>query len=66
MRHVNSSYFLGDVSGLQPLTWRFLPGLDEQVDTYFVRDLDGFITEREVAAVQEFLQSDFVITINFY
>ena len=37
--------------------WRFLPGMDRQVDSLFVRDLDSDISKREQEAVQEFSRS---------
>ena len=47
----------GNISRVYPLIWRFLPALDLTVDTLLVRDLDSDISPREVAAVEEFLQS---------
>lgn len=35
------------------LAWRFLPLLDDYVDTFVSRDISNFITQREVAAVSE-------------
>ena len=49
--------FLGNISHIYPLIWRFLPGIDFQVDTLFVRDLDSEITKREAEAVEQFLDS---------
>ena len=48
---------------IYPLNWRFLPLLDPQVDILLVRDLDSDITEREVEAVKEFLNSDKVFSV---
>ncbi len=45
-----------DLRHLYPLLWRFLPVLDPQADVSFSRDLDSFASEREAAAVREFLQ----------
>ena len=39
------------------MNWRFLPPLDPQVSLFLCRDLDSRITAREVAAVEEWLQS---------
>ena len=46
---------LGD---LFPMTWRFLPLLDQSVDRLMSRDSDSPILQREVDAVGEWLQSD--------
>ena len=53
--------FADSVQSLYPLLWRFLPVLDANVDVLLSRDLDSIITHREVAAVQEFLNSTYVI-----
>ena len=47
----------GNISHIFPLNWRFLPAIDDQVELLFVRDLDSHISQREVDAVQEFLNS---------
>ena len=39
------------------MTWRFLPVSDPLVDVTLSRDLDSLITMREVAAVEEWLNS---------
>jgi len=49
---------LGNATLLYPLIWRFLPAMDVNVDLYLSRDLDSRISDREVAAVNEFLKSD--------
>jgi len=49
---------LGNATLLYPLLWRFLPVIDVNVDFYLSRDLDSRISDREVAAVNEFLESD--------
>ena len=54
-------FCLDSVQSLYPLLWRFLPVLDGNVDVFLSRDLDSIITLREVAAVQEFLNSTYVI-----
>ena len=38
-----------------PMTWRFLPLLDPLVDRILCRDTDNLVTEREVAAVNQWL-----------
>ena len=42
---------------LSPRVWRFLPLLDPMVDLFMSRDAESYIFEREVAAVQEWLNS---------
>ena len=51
----------GNISHIFPLIWRFLPGMDPQVDSLFVRDLDSDISKREQEAVQEFSRSSKVL-----
>ena len=55
--HVGEIPALPDMSHIFPMLWRFLVGLDPQVDVFFVRDLDSPISKREESAVSEFLQS---------
>ena len=47
----------GNATKLYPLIWRFLPAIDPQVDIFFSRDLDSRISQREAAAVSQFLES---------
>jgi hypothetical protein len=42
---------------LQKMTWRFLPLLDPLVDRMLCRDTDNLVTERELAAVNQWLNS---------
>ena len=42
---------------LFPMVWRFLPLLDPTVDFFMSRDADSYIFEREIVAVQEWLNS---------
>ena len=51
----------GNISHIFPLMWRFLPGMDRQVDSLFVRDLDSDISKREQEAIQEFSRSSKVL-----
>jgi hypothetical protein len=46
--NVESNPRLGNASVLYPITWRFLPVIDVQVDTFLSRDLDSRINPREV------------------
>lgn len=41
-----------------PMTWRFLPLMDDLVDIIISRDSDSPILQREVDAVQEWLESN--------
>ena len=50
-----------NASNIFAMNWRFFPTLDPQVDVYISRDLDSRISEREVAAVEEWLESDKVV-----
>ena len=43
---------------LFPMLWRFLPTLDPEVSVMMSRDLDSRFTEREAAAVMEWLESN--------
>ena len=55
----NAKYFdIGNVSHIFPLIWRFLPGMDSQVSSVLVRDLDSEISKREAEAVEQFQNSD--------
>jgi hypothetical protein len=40
------------------MTWRFLPLMDPTVDRMLSRDMDSLITAREVAAVNQWLNSN--------
>lgn len=42
---------------IQPTLWRFLVLDDVNVDRYIIRDADSLLSEREVAAVEEWLSS---------
>ena len=53
----------GNISHIFPLIWRFLPGMDHQVDSLFVRDLDSDISKREQEVVQEFSRSSKVLEL---
>ena len=50
-----------DASKIFAMNWRFFPTLDPQVDVYACRDLDSRFSDREVAAVKEWLESDMPI-----
>ena len=45
-------------TNLFPMLWRFLPTLDPDVSVVMSRDLDSRFTEREAAAVREWLESN--------
>ena len=48
-----------DAGEMFPMNWRFFPSLDPQVDIFLSRDLDSRFGDRELAAVQEWLHSDY-------
>ncbi|CAB4067181.1 unnamed protein product [Lepeophtheirus salmonis] len=50
-----------NVSSMLGMVWRFLPTLDPQVDLMGSRDLDSLFSEREVAAVHEWMHSDKIL-----
>ncbi|XP_071536739.1 uncharacterized protein [Panulirus ornatus] len=49
---------LGDLSQVHRAMWRLAPLGDPQVVTLIVRDLDSQVTEREAAAVRDWLSSE--------
>ena len=50
-----------DATDIFAMNWRFFPTLDPQVDMYMCRDLDSRFSEREVAAVSEWIESGKVV-----
>ena len=50
-------YLVNKADKMFPMVWRFLPLLDPMVDLFMSRDADSFIFEREIVAVQEWLNS---------
>jgi len=54
---VNHLPQFGDLSQVFGMTWRFLPLCDPTVDVMVARDLDSRLTQREQAAVIEWLES---------
>lgn len=44
--------------GVHPLMWRFLVVDDPEVDRYLIRDADSLLSEREQAAVEQWVASD--------
>ncbi|XP_069955104.1 uncharacterized protein [Cherax quadricarinatus] len=48
---------LGNISGVHPTMWRIAPLGDPQVTALMVRDTDSQVSEREQAAVEEWLAS---------
>ena len=40
---------LSNLTYMFPMTWRFIPTLDPQVDIYLSRDLDSEFNDREIA-----------------
>ncbi|KAI9553022.1 hypothetical protein GHT06_020909 [Daphnia sinensis] len=51
------------VQRLNPRMWRFLVMLDPTVDRFMSRDVDSEIIPREVAAVKQWLQSDYTFHV---
>jgi hypothetical protein len=47
------------VSPIHPLLWRFLVLDDEGVDFYMIRDADSLLSEKEQAAVEQWLESEY-------
>lgn len=45
--------------GIHPLMWRFLVVDDPEVDRYLIRDADSLLSEREQAAVAQWVASDY-------
>ncbi|WP_124379046.1 hypothetical protein [Pseudomonas synxantha] len=45
--------------GIHPLMWRFLVVDDTEVDRYLIRDADSLLSEREQAAVKQWVTSDY-------
>ena len=48
---------------LNPRMWRFLVMLDPLVDRFISRDIDSDIVDREVAAVQQWLASNYTFHV---
>ena len=46
-------------SKIHPLMWRFLVVDDENVDFYLIRDADSLLSEKEQAAVESWLDSEY-------
>ncbi|MGL6000074.1 MAG: hypothetical protein ACRC1I_26795 [Pseudomonas proteolytica] len=44
--------------GVHPLMWRFLVADDPEVDRYLIRDADSLLSEREQAAIEQWIASD--------
>jgi hypothetical protein len=51
--------FMDRDSGVHPLMWRFLVIDDSSVKRFLLRDADALLSEREYAAVQEWVESPF-------
>jgi hypothetical protein len=51
------------IQRLNPRMWRFLVMLDPLVDRFMSRDIDSDIIPREVAAVSQWLQSNFTFHV---
>lgn len=51
------------ISNLNRRIWRFLPMLDSLVDIVLTRDTDALITDREIAALDQWLESDYTFHV---
>jgi hypothetical protein len=51
------------ISGTQQMMWRFLTLSDPLVDVTIFRDLDSNFSERETAAVKEWLSSNYTLHV---
>ena len=56
--HTKNIPALGDVTSMFAKNWRFLPLMDPHVSYFMSRDVDAMIIDREVQAVEEWLQSN--------
>ena len=52
-----------DARDIFAMNWRFFPTLDPQVDVFISRDLDSRPSGRELAALEEWLASEFILHI---
>jgi hypothetical protein len=55
--------FMDRDSGVHPLMWRFLVIDDSSVKRFLLRDADALLSEREYAAVQEWVESPYYFHI---
>ena len=46
-------------SAIHPLLWRFLVLDDQEVDYYMIRDADSLLSEKEQAAIEQWVASDY-------
>ena len=51
------------LSKLNKRIWRFLPLMDPLVDQFIARDIDSEINDREVAAVNQWLNSNYTFHV---
>ena len=51
------------LSKVNRMNWRLLPLIDPTVDRYMSRDVDSQVNPREVAAVKQWLQSDYTFHV---
>ena len=63
---VRQTPYLGDLSYIDGMMWRFLPVGDLKVDVVCSRDLDSPLLEREEDAVNEWLKGFFFFEISLY
>lgn len=64
VNHINSKDVdIGMVRRLNPRMWRFLVMIDPLVDRFMSRDIDSDIIDREVSAVQQWLNSNWTFHV---
>lgn len=52
---------MGELGDWRGMFWRFLPASEDDVDVFVSRDCDSRISAREAAAVNEWLQSPYLV-----
>ena len=62
-KRTNQLHPITNFKKLNRMVWRNLPLLDDQADNLMVRDLDSEINMREVAAVQQWRQSNYTFHV---
>ena len=62
-KRTNQLHPITNFQKLNRMVWRNLPLLDDQADNLMVRDLDSEINMREVAAVQQWRQSNYTFHV---
>ena len=63
LKYLGDSRLTEAVSKLNFRIWRFLPLMDPMVDRFMSRDTDSEINEREVAAVNQWFESNYTFHV---